>query len=333
MTLSVFISAAFLLDLAIGDPVYRLHPVRLIGLSVSALEKPFRTISQSQLLNGALLAVAIPGIAAGTVLLLCAGAAYLDHFLPFPVVTGVCTVYLLYSTLSIRDLRLQSTAVCDALQARDIPTARRKLAMIVGRETEEMDAHEITRAAVETVAENYVDGVVAPLCFGAAGGAPAAVAYKAVNTLDSMVGYKNEAYLYFGRVSAQVDDICNYIPARFSVLCIAIAALICSVGSGTRFSASRALRITIRDGGKNPSPNSGLPEAAMAGALGIQLGGWNRYHGSWVEKPLVGARLHDLLPEDIVRINRLMYVASVVALVCVLTIRLVAVVAYVAAVK
>jgi adenosylcobinamide-phosphate synthase len=196
-----------------------------------------------------------------------------------------CTIYWIYSLLACRDLDVEAGRVVRALEERDHEKARTRLSWIVGRDTAMLDEPEMVRATVETVAEHLSDGVIAPLFYLAMGGPVGMGAYKAINTLDSMVGYRNERYNEFGWASARIDDVANFIPARITALLVWIAALL------PGFNARRALRITVRDGGNQPSPNSGYPEAAVAGALGVRLGGVNYYQG----RPRLKAPLGDAL--------------------------------------
>jgi adenosylcobinamide-phosphate synthase len=226
-----------------------------------------------------------------------------------PYVGFAVAVFLSYTCLAARSLHGESRIVADALGRGDLPEARRLLARIVGRDTEQLSEPEIWRALVETVSENSSDGVIAPLLFLMLGGPPLALAYKAVNTLDSMVGYKNERYLLFGWASARFDDLANYIPARLTGLLMVVAA------SLTGLSGRNAWRIMCRDGRNHASPNSGVPEAAAAGALGVQLGGTNKYFGLPVAKPTIGAALNPLAMEAYRGAVRLMYGAELLMVV------------------
>jgi len=195
------------------------------------------------------------------------------------------------------------------LKNNDLPEARKYLSYIVSRDTSHLQEGEIIRGTVETVAENISDGIIAPLFYLFLGGVPLAMAYKAINTLDSMVGYKNDKYLYFGRVSARLDDVVNYIPARLTVVFVVLSSYI--VGK----MGSRSLKIALRDGRNHNSPNSGYPEAAVAGALGIQLGGDNQYFGKIVHKPIIGDALHPLQQRHLTETYQLMYTASAIGVI------------------
>lgn len=314
MQLSIIILAAFVLDLVIGDPEYSLHPVRIIGHAISKLEGPLRKIPVNETVGGTLFGVAVIVLSVSAVTFLMYIAAIIDRFAPYSAFTSVVSIYFMYSCISVHDLKKRSMLIYTHLKNNELELARESLSMIVGRETSSLSEKEVVRATVETVAENMVDGIISPLAFAAIGGAPLAVFYKAVNTLDSMVGYKNEKYRHFGTFSAKLDDVLNFIPARASIVLVSIAAFLCNILFRYSFSFKNSLVAALKDGKKNPSPNSGYSEAAAAGALGIQLGGVNVYHNRKVEKPLIGSALHELDKEHIVHINRLMYATSLVSL-------------------
>lgn len=217
-------------------------------------------------------------------------------------------VWMIFTALAGRCLAQSAMAVARPLQAGDLAESRHKLSWIVGRDTSQLQPAQINRAVVETVAENTVDGIIAPLFFLLLGGAPLAMAYKAVNTLDSMVGYKHEKYRAIGMVSARLDDVANFLPARLSWLLLSLAAVLC------REDGARALRTGWRDRYQHSSPNCAWPEATVAGALGIRLGGPNDYFGQRVEKPWIGDAVRDIAVDDISRTIRLMWVASSLAL-------------------
>lgn len=295
----LILCAAILIDLLLGDPRWLPHPVVIIGKLITFLERWLRFLLRNERAGGVLL------------LIITVSATYGIAYAAEKVVYGV-NVYagyllsglLAWTTIAGRSLHRESGLVAAALIRGDLPGARRALAMIVGRDTENLEELDIWRGAVETVAENSSDGVIAPLFYLALGGAPLALAYKAVNTLDSMAGYRNERYLRFGWASARFDDLCNFIPARITgLLMVAAAAL-----SG--LSAAGAWRIMRRDGRNHSSPNSGVPEAAAAGALGVQLGGVNRYFGREVVKPTIGDDLQELGQNAWCGAVRLMYGAE-----------------------
>jgi len=296
---------AYLLDIMVGDPPRVPHPVVIIGKVISVLEGVLYSPGRVRgLLGGSLMALVVVALAyaAGAVLL---------HFLRSvnPWLAMAAEVWIISTTLAARGLAGAARDVLDPLTRSDLPEARIMVGRIVGRETASMDTRGVVRATVETVAENTVDGVIAPLFYALVGGAPLALAYKAVNTLDSMVGYKNERYIYFGRFSARLDDAANYIPARISGLMITVAAWI------TGRQASGALRVILRDAAKHPSPNSGIPEAAVAGSLGVRLGGYNVYGGRQSFRQYMGDDINPLEPSHIRQVVDLMFMSSFLALV------------------
>jgi len=289
------LTLAVVLDLLLGDPLWLPHPVRWMGKAIDVLEPRFRRLNLSPLYSGALMAAGLLLVVWIGGLLLVALAARLH-----PAAAVVVQTLMLYTCISARDLRDEALAVAGALSEKGLTAGRRAVSMIVGRETDRLDETGVTRAAVETVAENLVDGFVSPLFFFVLGGAPLAMAYKMINTLDSMIGYKNDRYLLFGRFAARLDDAANYLPARISILFIALAAqLIDRTGRA-------ALSTAWRDGRAHASPNAGCPEAAFAGALGLWMGGPNFYHGRLVDKPVIGKGLGDARPAHIHQACRLM---------------------------
>jgi adenosylcobinamide-phosphate synthase len=293
------ILAAILLDLLLGDPRWLPHPVVWIGRLITALEKGLRRLIRNERLAGVLLLVTTVGITCGIALAVLKGAYAISPYMGF-----VVAVFLSYTSLAARSLHRESRLVADALARGNFVEARRYLSYIVGRDTAALDEPEIWRATVETVAENTSDGVIAPLFFLMLGGPPLALAYKAINTLDSMVGYKNERYLRFGWASARCDDLANWLPARLTGLLMVLAAPLAGL------SARRAWWIMVRDSRNHSSPNSGISEAAAAGALGVRLGGTNRYFGKPVEKPTIGDALRPLSLEAYRGAVRLIYCAE-----------------------
>jgi adenosylcobinamide-phosphate synthase len=275
----------YLFDLAVGDPVWFPHMVRLMGGAIRLTEGLIRPLCKNRpgplLLGGTLMAALIGlGSYLGAAALIKA-AEGLHALLGFGVMA-----FLAYQSLATRDLIKEGRAVAQWLEQGDLEGARRQVGRIVGRDTAALDEAGVVRATVETLAENLSDGIGAPMFYGFMLGVPGAVFYKAVNTLDSMVGYKNSRYLYFGRASARLDDVLNFLPARLSALCLVAVCPIMGLSAG------RALHILRRDGGNHTSPNSGRTEAAMAGALGIELGGGSAYEGLWVDKPTLGDALY-----------------------------------------
>ena len=304
----------FVLDTLFGDPPWLPHPVVLMGKAISALEKRLRArlpqTPQGELLGGAVVAFTLP---VGTFLftsLVCLGAAKLSPWLGLAVQMFWCG-----QALAAKGLAQESTNVYRALIKPDLPAARKAVSRIVGRDTQNLTLEGVTKAAVETVAENASDGVIAPLLYMLLGGAPLALTYKAINTMDSMLGYKNEKYLYFGRVAAKLDDAANYLPSRLAGL------LWCAAAALTGNSPKGAWRIWRRDRRCHASPNSAQTESACAGALGVQLAGPAYYFGEYYAKPTIGDPLRPIEPEDIRRANRMMYAESVLALAVGLAVR------------
>jgi len=294
---------AYSLDLLIGDPIWFPHPVRAIGRGITALERYLRQTTIPLRLAGAILTITIVGLTYGLVWLVCHLAGIFHPYLGKAI-----AILLIFMSLSVRSLAQAAKKVYSPLKAGNINQARRQLGQIVSRETATLDRDSVIRGTVETVAENTVDGIISPLFYAIIGGAPLAWAYKAVNTLDSMVGYKDERYLEFGWFSARLDDAANFIPARLSGVIIPLAALL------TGKDGRRSLETVLKDKRKAASPNAGFPEAAFAGALGIQLGGQNIYQGRVSSRPLIGKPIRAKEPEDIRRAIYLMYATSFVAL-------------------
>ncbi|OPY90475.1 MAG: cobalamin biosynthesis protein [Syntrophaceae bacterium PtaU1.Bin231] len=296
------IIAAFTLDLAAGDPRWMPHPVRFIGRFAAMLEGVSRRYIAAPRLAG--IATALTVIAATAVITWgVVRAAGMFH----PLAGDIVAVLVIYTALAGRDLADHSGNVCRALESGDLAGARQRVSWMVGRDTGPLDETGIVRAAVESVAENTVDGVIAPLFYAMVGGPVGAMIYKSVNTLDSTFGYRNERYLEFGWASARSDDLLNFIPARMAVLFIAAAAFF------LRLRAGQVLLIALRDGRKHPSPNSAWAEAAMAGALGVRLGGPLQRKGKQEDMPFLGEPLTELKTEHIRQANALMFAATGVA--------------------
>jgi adenosylcobinamide-phosphate synthase len=293
------LGAGFVLDRICGDPPNFPHIIRLMGKLISILEKLFRrpgSSSYTQFYCGLCFVCAVAVLCAGIPLSVLLFAYWLH-----PVAGFVVEAFLCYQLLAVKCLRVESMAVHTCLKANDIEGARKAVSRIVGRDTEKLDRAGIARAAVETVAENTGDGVASPLFYLMLGGASLGCFFKAVNTMDSMVGYKNEQYLYFGRAAAKLDDALNFLPSRLCALfMIAAAALF-------RFDAPDALRIFRRDRLKHASPNSAQTEAVCAGALGIRLAGPSYYEGKLEDKPYIGDDTRPIEDDDIVRANSLLY--------------------------
>ncbi len=294
---------AFCLDLVMGDPRWLPHPVREMGRAISALEKGLRGLFPAtpggERAAGAVLALVLP---VGSFWLGWAVLWLCDRLAPW---LGLAAEVLLCSQcLAARELKKESMAVYRELEQGDLSAARTAVARIVGRDTGSLTAEGVTKAAVETVAENTSDGEIAPLFWMAIGGAPLALAYKAVNTMDSMVGYRNEKYQYFGTAAARLDDLANWLPARMAAL---VMVALCPLAG---LDAEGAFRVWRRDRKKHKSPNSAQTEAAMAGALGVQLAGDAWYFGELHHKPTLGDDLRPVRPADIKKADQLMYWTS-----------------------
>lgn len=305
MTLAAWF-VAFLIDYFLGDPPHWPHPVRWIGNLITALQRAIRAVCRSDLalrIGGGVLWLTV----VGSVWLLSWGFLLLMGRI-HPWLGWLAEVWMIYTLLAGRCLKDAALEVYHALQHAGLEESRRKLSWIVGRDTSHLEAPQITRAVVETVAENSVDGVIAPLFFLLLGGAPLAMAYKAVNTLDSMVGYKTPKYRAIGYVSAKMDDLANWLPARLSWLLLSLAAWL------LRMDYRQALRIGWRDRYQHTSPNCAWSEATVAGALGIRLGGPNDYFGERLEKPWIGDECQAIALTDIPRSIHLMMMASLLAL-------------------
>ena len=307
MKFNAAIPWGFALDLLLADPEGMPHPVVYMGRAITALEGVLRPrlpkTPGGELLGGAVLAAALPAGTFAAASGACRAARRLHPAAGFALETLWC-----WQALALKGLAAESGRVQAELERGDLPAARKAVARIVGRDTEALPAEGVAKAAVETVAENFSDGVAAPLFYLLIGGAPLALAYKAVNTMDSMVGYKNDRYLYFGRAAARLDDLANYLPSRLAALCwIGGAFLTGQDGRG-------AWRIWRRDRRNHASPNSAQTESACAGALGVQLAGPASYFGKRVDKPAIGDPGRPVEPEDIARANRTLYAAGGLAL-------------------
>lgn len=310
MTLTLQILAAVALDLLIGDPRWLPHPVRGIGWLAHRLEAPLRRLVRNEYAGGVIAVILVVGSASAAAWGLIRGASCLH-----PVAGDILSILFIYTAIAPRDLARHSLAVYRALKAGDLPLSRQRVAMIVGRDTEILDEAGVTRAAVECVAESTVDGVTAPLFFALLAGPAGAMAYRAINTLDSTFGYMTPRYCRFGWASARLDDLANYLPARLTAPLIGVAAFLLNLHP------LQSWRILRRDGRKHASPNSGLPEAAMAGALGVQLGGTTIYDGEPLEKPTIGDALIPLTARHIRDANTVMFTTVALFLALGLTVR------------
>lgn len=303
--------AGFVLDLLIGDPHFIPHPVRLIGSLISFCDKRLNcdagyNISEKKLnlikyKRGMLLAFTVI-FATFAISVIIIVAAYSINLYAVVIAEAVMT----WQILATKCLRVESMRVYDALRTDGVDAGRRAVSMIVGRDTSVLDAVGVTRAAVETIAENTSDGVIAPMLYTAIGGPVLGFVYKAVNTMDSMLGYKNDKYMYFGRFAARLDDVVNFIPARISAYLMIAAAFI----GGRQFDGKNAYRIFKRDRFNHASPNSAQTESVCAGALRVQLAGDAVYFGKLVKKKYIGDGLREIEYEDIKRANRLMYITA-----------------------
>ncbi|MBN2040596.1 MAG: cobalamin biosynthesis protein CobD [Spirochaetes bacterium] len=285
----------FVLDLIFGDPYTFPHPVRFIGKYIEILEEPLRKISSLK----------IAGILLTVIVVI---TAYFVT-LYFSAISIVLEIFIIYTIFSTRTLSNEAMNVYSCLKSGDLNSARIQISYLVSRDTDCMKEEDIIRATVETISENIVDGIISPLFYLFIGGAPLGMAYKAASTLDSMVGYKNETYIDFGWASARLDDVLNFIPARITAVLIPFAALFCG------YDAKNSFRIALRDRHKHSSPNSAYSEAAVAGAIGCQLGGPASYFGQRVIKPYIGDRIREVNRGDIIRTIRIMYFTSFLGLV------------------
>ena len=304
------------LDVLIGDPHWLPHPVRVMGQCIAWVDHGIRRICQSALslrAAGLCLAAGLPIVTFLMTSAILEAAEGVAEWLG-----SALSITLASTTLAARDLWDHARAVDDPLQAGELPAARRAVAMMVGRDTDELSESEVARATVETIAESTGDGVIAPLLYLAIGGVPLALAYKAINTLDSMIGHRDERYMDFGWASARLDDVVNWIPARLAAILLILGA---GLKSHQRPRLYQGWRVFWRDGGKHPSPNSGRPEAAMAGVLGVRLGGTNFYDGVRQDRPVLGTEGRDPEPSDIASAAKLMAMAGVLGVLLAVGIR------------
>lgn len=327
---------AFLVDALVGDPRWLPHPVRGMGWVARLSERFFRSVLAAPAQPVAEALATAPASGTATTNLQQPGrapsagceyaAGWLSVVATLTIVVGLAVlalaaagrahplaadligIYIVYSCIALRDLCAHAQRVYHALTAGSLPEARRCVSMMVGRDTDRLDASGVAKATVESVAENCVDGVTAPLLYAVLLGPLGALAYRVINTLDSMFGYRNVRYQRFGWTAARLDDCANYLPARLSAPLLALGA------AATGASVRSALRILLRDGRKHSSPNAGLPEAAMAGALRIQLGGTNHYFGAAMEKPMIGDPERRVSAPDITRANRIVMISSMLFL-------------------
>ena len=325
---TIAIGCGYILDLLIGDPHWLYHPVRLIGNLISLLESILlkeKDTSAKKYRKGMVLAILTPLITGIVIVSILVVGYHINMIL------GVIETIMCYQILAVKSLKVESMKVYYALDKEGLQQARNAVAMIVGRDTKQLDEHGVVRAAVETVAENTSDGVIAPLfymmLFGAAGG----FVYKAVNTMDSMIGYKNDKYLYFGRFAAKLDDVVNFIPARIGGCLMIVSAGIAQLAekcntkdkTNSHYSIGNAWKIFKSDRKKHSSPNAAQTESACAGALKVALSGDNYYFGKLVHKPQIGEAIRPLEAGDIGRSNILLYITAFLMVIIVLLIRLI----------
>lgn len=302
----VLLPATYLIDQIAGDPEWFPHPVRLMGVAITRGETVLYRTDRSkaeQLIAGAALTAAVVTVSYSLT------ETIMRHIYQRSKVWGWITEIVLgWTCLAARNLQQEASVVANALDC-DIALARQRLARIVGRDTHQLDAHEISRAVIETVAESASDGIIAPLFYMAIGGVPLAMAYKAVNTLDSMIGHADARYFYFGKVAARLDDLANYFPARITALCV-VAGSISEAGMYPQ----DAWRTWLRDGSRHKSPNAGQPESAMSGALRVRIGGDNRYDGELIPTELIGKEFPEPVPADAHKAIRLISVVTLLSL-------------------
>lgn len=307
LILVIKIWIAYVLDLIFGDPQNIIHPVQIIGKMInigekSLLGKKYKSDRKYKFFAGMILNI--------TVISLTYGITYLIRRISEnSIIFTVAEIYLMYTIFSINSLAREGNRVYNILKEGNIERARKDLSYLVSRDTETMDEKMIIRSTMETISENTVDGIVAPMLYMFLGGLPLSMTYKAINTFDSMVGYKNEKYMDFGKFSAKLDDVANFIPARITGILIVIASMILG------YDYKNSLKIFIRDRKNHSSPNSGHAEAGVAGALGVQFGGRVSYFGKEVDKPVIGDKIKDFELEDIKKNIKIMYVASFLSLV------------------
>lgn len=306
--MTVALVIGYLLDLMFGDPRWLYHPVRLIGHLISGTERIIRSClpesKTGERTGGVILVIVVVSVSTALPALVLHIA-----YQKFWQIGLIIESFWCYQILATKSLKVESDRVYTALKTEGLEAGRKAVSMIVGRDTQNLTEEGVTKAAVETVAENTSDGIIAPLCYMLVGGAVLGFAYKAVNTMDSMVGYKNEKYQYFGTAAAKLDDIVNYVPARISAVLMILAAYISGMDG------KNAAKIFKRDRYNHKSPNSAQTEAVMAGALDVQLAGDAWYFGVLHKKPTIGDPVREIETEDIRRSHTLLYATSVLSLV------------------
>lgn len=316
MTISlVALVMGYILDLIFGDPYWMPHPVRFIGNLISLLEKVIRRFisktKRGEYIGGIILTAMVVSISMVIPLIIILIAKTINKYLALIVESFMC-----YQILATKSLKVESMKVYDELAKNDLPSARKAVSMIVGRDTKDLTFSGVAKAAVETVAENTSDGIIAPMIFIAIGGAPMGFFYKAINTMDSMVGYKNEKYMNFGRFAAKLDDVVNYLPARISAYQMILSSFF------LRYDYKNAFKIYKRDRYNHASPNSAQTESVCAGALDVQLAGNAYYFGKLYEKPTIGDDIREINYDDIKKANRLLYCTSIISIVIISVIKI-----------
>ncbi|ADL51961.1 adenosylcobinamide-phosphate synthase CbiB [Clostridium cellulovorans] len=314
MSLTMKLLLGFILDLIFGDPISIPHPVRYIGWLIGKCEKvlrpKFKDTKNGQIIAGGITTLSVVSISTGVCYLILFLLGLINNYL-----RDLGEIIIIYQVLATKCLKQETMKVYSELKNNNLPEARIKLSYLVGRDTEHLNEEAVARATVETIAENTSDGVIAPLLFMAIGGAPFGILYKAINTLDSSIGYKNDKYLYFGRIAAKLDDVANFLPSRIAGIFLILAALFLG------YDFKEATRIFLRDRYNHSSPNSAQTEAACAGALGIKLGGDNYYFGKLVHKKTIGDANKAIDCETIKKANNLLYGTSIIAIVIVCLLR------------
>ena len=299
----IIVTLGYLWDLIFSEPKRIIHPVVLIGNLISLIEKLLykeESSNKAKFIKGIVLNILVLYIVFFAVFIIVKVALYINFYF-YILISGILVSF----TISTESLKKVAMEIHNLLKDGNIIEAREKVGMIVGRDTENLDEKEISRAVIETVAENIVDGITSPLFYGMIGGAPLAFLYRAVNTLDSMVGYKNNRYLFFGRFSAKIDDVFNYIPARITSLLIILVSYIYPSLNG-----KNAFRTVINDAKKHPSPNGGYTEGAAAGALEIRLGGENYYYGEKSTREFMGENIQEINKDKITQVVNIMYMTT-----------------------
>jgi len=304
------IICAFVLDLIFGDPYWLPHPICFIGKMISFLEKKIRIFLKNELFGGVLLSIIVILVSFALPFFILYLANKINFYLAL-----IVEIYFVFQILATKSMKTESMKVYNPLIQNDIQNARKYLSFIVGRDTENLDGKGVIRATVETVAENTTDAVIAPLLFIALGGAPLGFLYKAINTMDSMIGYKNENFIRFGKFAARLDDVANFIPARLSALLMIISAFILGLDG------KNAIKIFLRDRKNHKSPNSAQTESVCAGALNVQLAGDAYYFGELTKKSTIGDNTKEIQPKDIILANRLMVVTSVLGVLIIVIVR------------